>query len=180
MGTIKRKSRSKKPGLTLDHSEVKVSLPRLYSPEVKLIGGIKAETFVDKNPVVSRTIRMRGDQTLDTLHEAIFKAFNRFDDHLYEFQFGKKPMDRDARRYVIPMEDDFWLSDDPAAGFTDATTLDGLGLRLRERFFYWFDFGDNWWHAITVVEIDAGPARGKFPRVIAKVGKSPPQYCGEW
>jgi hypothetical protein len=29
-----------------------------------------------------RTVVVRGDHTLDELHEAIFGAFNRFDDHL--------------------------------------------------------------------------------------------------
>jgi hypothetical protein len=29
-----------------------------------------------------RTIALRGDHTLEQLHEEIFSAFNRFDDHL--------------------------------------------------------------------------------------------------
>ena len=34
-----------------------------------------------------RKIAMRGNQTLDDLHEAIFDAFDRYDEHLYSFYF---------------------------------------------------------------------------------------------
>ena len=40
---------------------------------------------------ILRLIVMRGDQTLDDLHEAIFAAFDRFDAHLYAFYFPKAP-----------------------------------------------------------------------------------------
>jgi hypothetical protein len=39
---------------------------------------------------------MRGDQTLEDLHHAIFDAFGRWEQHMYEFQFGKGPMDPKA------------------------------------------------------------------------------------
>ena len=41
-----------------------------------------------------RTIALRGDQTLDDLHEAIFEAFDRDDPHLYSFYFPKAPSRR--------------------------------------------------------------------------------------
>ena len=75
---------------------------RLYTLEVFLIGGPVSEKFAKKNPVVSRTIQIRGDQTLEDLHHAIFDAFGRWEEHMYEFQFGKGPMDPKARRYVLP------------------------------------------------------------------------------
>jgi hypothetical protein len=39
---------------------------RLYTLEVFIISGPITEKFAKKNPVVSRTIQMRGDQTLAT------------------------------------------------------------------------------------------------------------------
>ena len=66
------------------------------------ISGPITEKFAKKNPVVSRTIQMRGDQTLEDLHHAIFDAFGRGEEHMYEFQFGKGPMDPKAPRYVLP------------------------------------------------------------------------------
>src|SRR5437762_10819730 len=75
---------------------------RLYTLEVFLLSGPITEKFAKKNPVVSRTIQIRGDQTLEDLHQAIFDAFGRWEEHMYEFQFGKGPMDPEAPRYVLP------------------------------------------------------------------------------
>ena len=148
---------------------------RIHSLEVVLTNGPVSEKFADKNPMVSRTIQIRGDQTLEELHEAIFHAFGRYDEHLYEFQFGQRPMDRRGNRYVAPGVGD----EDPDAFPADETTIDSLELKTRKRFFYWFDFGDDWMHQIVVKAIEPGTARGKYPKLIAKVGKNPPQYDGE-
>jgi hypothetical protein len=74
----------------------------VYTLDVFLLGGPMTNKFVKKNPVVSRTIQLRGDQTLLDLHHAIFEAFGRWEEHMFEFQFGKGPMDPDAPRYVLP------------------------------------------------------------------------------
>ena len=57
--------------------------------------------------------------------------------------------------------------------------LDSLGLSEGDRFGYWFDFGDDWWHQINVEAIEAKAPSGKFPRVTKRIGKSPPQYIEE-
>ncbi len=141
--------------------------PYLYTLEVVLISGLISDKFADKNPVVSRTIQIRGDQTLEDLHFAIFDAFGRDDEHLYEFQLGgRRPQDRNATIYRIPMDYvDDW-EEPKVAGYSDETTLDSLALRTRRRFFYWFDFGDDWWHQINVLAVDNQVPRGKFPPVI--------------
>ncbi len=149
---------------------------RIYELEVCVIGGPITEAFAKANPVVSRTIRIRGDQTLAKLHEAIFDAFGRDDEHMYEFQVGGKgPMDRKARRYVLPMGNDSF-DDQKPTGVVTRTTIDALGLKKGQAFGYWFDFGDDWWHQINVTAIHDGPGSGKYPRVTAKIGDSPPQY----
>jgi hypothetical protein len=76
--------------------------PRLYTLEVFLLSGPITKAFAKKHPVVSRTIQLRGDQTLADLHRVLFDAFDRDDEHRYEFQFGKGPMDPHGRRYVLP------------------------------------------------------------------------------
>jgi hypothetical protein len=54
---------------------------RLYTLEVFIIGGPITDKFIKKNPVISRTIQIRGDQTLQDLHHAIFDAFGRWEEH---------------------------------------------------------------------------------------------------
>ena len=149
---------------------------RVYGFEVSILSGPVTEDFAKANPVVSRTIQIRGDQTLAKLHEAIFDAFDRDDEHMYEFQVGgKRPMDPKARRYVLPMGNELF-DDQRPAGVVTRTTIDALGLKKGQAFGYWFDFGDDWWHQISVVAIHEGPDGGKYPRVTARTGESPPQY----
>lgn len=154
--------------------------PRLYTLEVFLIDGNYTNKFAKKNPVVSRTIQIRGDQTLQDLHNAIFAAYGRYEEHCYEFQFGKEPMDPKGPNYVLPGAFEVGRTEEfPPAGRVDQTTLDSLGLNLESIFGYWFDFGDDWWHQINVLSIDDEVRKGKFPKVVKRVGKSPPQYADQ-
>jgi hypothetical protein len=151
---------------------------RVYTLEVFLIGGPVTRRFAKRNPVVSRTILIRGDQTLEDLHHAIFEVFGREEEHAYEFQLGGKgPMDPAAECYVLPGAFEHRPGDGkPPAGRVDRATLDSLGLKEGDAFGYWFDFGDDWWHQINVEAVQQKVLRGKYPRVAKKVGQSPPQY----
>lgn len=152
--------------------------PCLYTLAVFLINGPISEKFAKKNPEISRTIQIRGDQTLEDLHHAIFEAYDRFDAHMYEFQLGKRPME--GPKYVLPTA--FESEDDEAerpAGRVDETTIESLGLKKGRCFGYWFDFGDDWLHQIDVEAVEPTVPAGKYPKIIKRVGKSPPQYADE-
>jgi Plasmid pRiA4b ORF-3-like protein len=153
---------------------------RLYRLEVSIIDGPMTESFLKKNRVVSRTIQIRGDQTLAELHRAIFDAFDREEEHMYEFQIGGKgPMDPKARRYVLTAAMYDLSSEDKPAGDVEKTAIGSLNLQADDLFGYWFDFGDDWWHQIDVLAVEEKAVRGKFPKVVKRVGKSPPQYA-DW
>ena len=149
----------------------------LYTLEVCIIEGPMTEPFVEANPVICRTIEIRGQQTLQHLHLAIFDAFDREEEHMYEFQFGTGPHDQDGDRYVLPMEfNDPLDADSQATGDLTRTTVDSLGLAVGQAFGYWFDFGDDWYHQVNVVAIGEAMPKVKYPRITARVGESPPQY----
>ena len=153
---------------------------RLYTLEVFLLSGPIAEKFAKKNPKISRTIQIRGDQTLEDLHYIVFDAFDRWEEHMYEFQFGKGPMDPKGSRYVLPSAFEMDMGEaNPPAGRVDQTRIDSLGLKVGQSFGYWFDFGDDWWHQINVEAIDDKAPSGKFPKVTKRIGKRPPQYLEE-
>jgi hypothetical protein len=99
---------------------------------------------------------------------------------MYEFQIGGKgPYDPKARCYMLPMAmDDPFEEGRPARDVT-RTPIGSLGLRVRQAFGYWFDFGDNWCHQINVVAIEDGAPPGRYPKVTKRVGQSPPQYA-DW
>lgn len=152
----------------------------LYTLEVSLLSGPITKAFAKRNKAVSRTIQIRGDQTLSDLHEAIFKAFDREEEHMYEFQFGKGPHDRKGKRYVLPMalRDSFGWGN-KAQGDVTRTRIRSLRLKMDQAFGYWFDFGDDWYHQINVVAITNEVPKGRYPRVTKHIGKSPPQYI-DW
>ena len=153
---------------------------KLYTLDVSIMDGPMTESFLKKNKVVSRMIQIRGDQTLAELHRAIFDAFDREEEHMYEFQIGGKgPMDPQARRYVLPVGIHDLEPEGQPAEDVKQTKIGSLGLRVKDVFGYWFDFGDDWWHQINVVAIEEKAVRGKFPKVIKRIGKSPPQYA-DW
>lgn len=131
-----------------------------------------------------RRIALRSDQTLDDLHQAIFQAFDRFDEHLYSFYFPKsKSRSRtalsDAVEYTHPYHaggDDFFGK---AAHDASEATLESLKLVPKQSFHYLFDFGDQWGHEITVEKTDEPVENGKYPRILDQRGESPPQYPEE-
>jgi hypothetical protein len=149
---------------------------RLFTFTVYLFDGPVSEEFAEKNPVVSRMIQIRGDQILENLHYAIFYAFDREEQHMYEFQFGgKRPMDPKAMCYVLSGMFEI-KSRRKLAGDVTHTKIDSLGLKVDDIFGYWFDYGDNWWHQVNVIAIEDQIPRGRFPKVIGREGESPPQY----
>lgn len=148
----------------------------LYTLEAFLLSGPVTEDFANHNPVVSRTIEIRGDQTLAELHAILFKAFDREEEHLYEFQFkGEGPSDPQGERYISPLAVDS-AGEFDADGISTETSIGSLGLEVDEPFGYWFDFGDDWWHQINVISIEEGSPAGPYPKIVERVGESPPQY----
>jgi hypothetical protein len=148
-----------------------------YTLEVFLLSGPITEEFAERNPVVSRTIEIRADQTLADLHDILFKAFDREEEHLYEFEFkGEGPGDPQAERYVSPWAVDS-ATESGAERLSTETKLGSLALEVGEPFGYWFDFGDDWWHQLNVVAIEGDFPAGDYPRIIKRVGESPPQYA---
>lgn len=161
----------------------------LYTLNVLLIEGPVSQAFIKANPDMCRTIEIRGDQTLEQLHTAILGAFDRSEDHGYEFHLGEDPDDMAAVRYgltssgetpllmSVSLEDDFELSviDDPVGEVT-TTTLTDLGLTVGRLFGYWFDFDAYWYHNINVIAIGEAGSTVKYPMVTGRTGESPPQH----
>jgi len=142
----------------------------LYVFDVYLLGGPLSDKFAGK--VISRMIEIRGDQTLHDLHVAIFNAYDRWDDHLYEFQLGRRPHDPNGPNYGIPSG----KRRKRKTGDARMTSLDALELKPHRVFGYWFDFGDDWFHQVQLERIETAIPTVSYPRVIRRKGKSPPQY----
>ena len=128
-----------------------------------------------------RTMVLRGDQTLDELHEAIFAAFDRDDEHLFAFFFSnatalRSPRGARCKTYAAP------YGFEPEALTRDgrynaaAVRLDDLLLQEGQTFEYLFDFGEEWCHTITVDALGASDPTQAYPRIVDMRGASPAQY----
>ncbi|MDA0866232.1 MAG: DUF6398 domain-containing protein [Cyanobacteria bacterium] len=147
----------------------------LYVLEVGLLAGPVTDEFMEANPEVSRVIEIQGKQTLAELHRCLFKAFDREEEHLYEFQVGgSRPNDPQARRYGLQS-----AAEGALTGDVKQTAIADLGLAVDDIFGYWFDFGDDWWHQINVLEIKDPVSSGRYPKIVSRIGASPPQYA-DW
>lgn len=142
----------------------------VYTLDVHLVDGPMDEEYAEQE--ISRRIDILGEQTLHDLHRAIFEAFERWEQHLYEFNLGEGPQDQSA----LYMYSGGWDAPDEGAGDPATTTLGDLGLEVGRRFGYLFDMGDQWAHVIEVMATKAAPGKGTYPRVVQKVGTAPPQY----
>lgn len=154
-----------------------VSAKTIFRFGVRLLSGPLSPSFVAKHPEApERIIDIRGSQTLADLHQIIFKAFDREYPHMYEFQIGgKRPMDKKAVRYGIVQDDEFPDEENAAT-----TPISALKIQPGSIFFYWFDFGDDWWHEVRLLaENPPEKGKGRYPRIVEKKGDSPPQYI-DW
>ncbi|MEX2141218.1 MAG: plasmid pRiA4b ORF-3 family protein [Pirellulales bacterium] len=134
------------------------------------------------NKRIWRRIALRGSQTLDDLHEMIYNAFDRGDEHLYSFYFPRpgsrgRAIVADARQYAHPVvcREEGIFKNFKLQNAANAR-LDSLSLRVGQSFLYLFDFGDEWWHVVTVEATNAPLDGEQYPRIIERRGESPPQY----
>jgi hypothetical protein len=132
-------------------------------------GGVFAfKVSFSHTKIMSRTIELKSEQTLDDLHFAIQRAIDWDADHLYSFFMNGKRRD-ERYRFSCPFED----ADPPS---TDEAIIGELGLVKGHTFLYYFDYGDSHEFDVQVVDIQPKAKPGQYPRVVDKKGKSPAQY----
>jgi Plasmid pRiA4b ORF-3-like protein len=119
-------------------------------------------------PGVSRTVAVRGDQTLVDLHRVLQAAFEWGDDHLYSFWLTGRFWGDVASEYSTPG----WCEQGQRSA---RTRLEGLGLSVGQNIAYLFDFGDEWRVRLTVAKLTPADD-ASYPRIVASRGEAPPQY----
>jgi hypothetical protein len=123
----------------------------------------------DWEPPIWRRVEVNKDLSFWEFHRVIQEAMGWEDDHLHEF--------RAAGRVVgMPGLEDELFGREPALP-EDTTTLGELLIRQR-KFRYWYDFGDDWWHTITIeTRLPPDPAAPRAV-LVAGEGACPPENCG--
>ena len=155
-------------------------LPREYNPEYGIRqprpsakgkkGPVKTYTLrvvhLD-HPMVWRDIEIAEDQNLEDLHLIIQQAYNWYDDHLYSFFMSGQPWDQ-ASEISCPWSE--------SAVHTHQATVGRLELTEGRRFLYLFDYGDDHEFMVEVLKIASAAAKGNYPKIVNRKGKSPKQY----
>ena len=118
------------------------------------------------SPLIWRRVHIRGDSTIADLHEAFQQVLGWTDEHLHRFVIHGK---------------DYGSSRIGGIGFHDdprRVRLADLGLRVRERFLYEYDFTDGWQHDVRVEQIVPPELGRRYPRGVGGRRAVPPEDCG--
>jgi hypothetical protein len=114
-------------------------------------------------PPVWRRLQVRSDTSLAELHHIIQAAMGWYDCHLHQFEVN-------GQYYADP---EHMLEQ---TGDESHRTL--ARMPVGQRFTYWYDFGDDWWHDILVESVDRADPELLYPRCVTGRRACPPEDCG--
>ncbi|HEX6325258.1 MAG TPA: plasmid pRiA4b ORF-3 family protein [Jiangellaceae bacterium] len=126
-------------------------------------------------PPCWRRLLLASDLMLDELHAVLQAAFGWFDGHMHQFAAGGSSFyHADSEQYLTEYD----LEDGDEGIAERDVRLDELLVDVGERFFYLYDFGDNWEHVIKLEAVS--PRDPDTPRAVCMKGRrpSPPEDCG--
>lgn len=116
--------------------------------------------------MIWRRLKVSSDSTIADLHYIIQIVMGWTDSHLHRFViYGKD--------YGSAQIGGVWFADDP-----NKVKLADLGWRVKERFLYQYDFGDDWQHQIRVEAILTSESTFSEPVCISGQRACPPEDCG--
>jgi len=129
-----------------------------------------------------RHIELLEKSTFHAFHKIIFKAFDRYDEHMYSFFITGKATNNMRAIYDSPeITHPMMLKDDFSRNRKERYNaqkihIQDVELYEKDKLYYLFDFGDDWWHEITLLKIGEKEKSAKYPRIVKRVGESPKQY----
>ncbi len=120
-------------------------------------------------PLIWRRVAVPTNLTLARLHETIQGAMGWHNCHLWRFDINDE-------RYAPPSPlDDMWDEKIKNASRTKLAAILDQGVRT---FAYVYDFGDDWWHGITVEDIAHGQPNTRYPIFLGGERRCPPEDIG--
>ncbi len=137
----------------------------LEIPQAALVNGLYVFK-VSLGTKVWRRIAIPVALKLDDLSDAILRAYDFDDDHLYQFSY------RDRFGVTVQIKHPY-LAEPPS---TDEVAVGEIPLRPGASMEYLFDFGDEWRFDVKLERIDPADGRIKKPKLLEEHGEVPPQY----
>jgi Plasmid pRiA4b ORF-3-like protein len=131
-------------------------------------------------PKIYRDIEIDSNKSLYDLAVAIIRAFGFEFDHAFGFFSKLTEYIYDSPvRYELFADldnDPFADGDHPGAGSVKRTKVSQAFPEVGSKMLFLFDYGDEWRFRVEVIGLDEKVPRTRYPRVLATVGKAPPQY----
>ena len=112
------------------------------------------------SPLIWRRLLVRSDASIADVHRTLQIAFGWSDEHLHRFVIHGRAYGEDGCA-------------DPRR-----VRLADLGLRVRERFVYEYDFADGWQHDVRVEQFLSLESGRHYPLCIGGRRRVPPEDCG--
>jgi Plasmid pRiA4b ORF-3-like protein len=131
--------------------------PVVYQLRV-VLGGV--------SPLIWRRLLVRSDSTIADLHASLQLVLGWSDEHLNRFAIH-------GREYGVCHDGGIGFRDNPRH-----VHLANLGLRVRERFLYEYDFTDGWQHDVRVEQILPIEPERSYPVCVGGRRAAPPEDCG--
>lgn len=126
-------------------------------------------TLLNVKPAVRRRVLVNANLTFLQLHKVIQAAMGWEDYHLHEFEVGHE-------RIGTSSKEDSFFGDEPALPESKHRLCEVLA--NHKKFRYLYDFGDDWWHEITIEKrLDANPDDPPV-RLLGGENACPPEDCG--
>ena len=169
---------------------------KMNTKEPPVIYHLRVKLKFDKRTY--RDILIRDNQSFEQLHQIIFTAFDRYEEHLYSFSIKQparklrpeaealgmlfKSMGIKTPHRNLQPEPLRIISPECGSGYEPGersaanTKLGKFKFTPKQKFAYLFDFGDEWQHEIEVIGTVPFDAKAKYPCIIKVNGASPDQY----
>lgn len=129
-------------------------------------------------PSIWREVFVPSDIRLDRLHQVIQIAMGWEDCHLHEFSSGARGLVGELRFGPSPPRAGFAADIGPRVRDEKKAALGDLAPTQGSKFRYWYDFGDDWFHDISVKAIGEAKPGTPVPLCIKAAGACPPEDCG--
>jgi site-specific recombinase XerC len=122
--------------------------------------------ILDIHPMIWRRIRVSSNSTIADLHYIVQIAMGWTDSHLHRFIIN-------GEEYGISQIGGISFNKDP-----HKVQLADFRLGEKHRFFYEYDFGDDWRHEILVEKVLTSKSNNLDPVCISGKRACPPEDCG--
>ena len=127
-------------------------------------------TLEGSEPAIWRRVEVNDALTFFQLHRVIQEAMGWEDDHLHEFVVARQRVGTVYDDGVMFMEQEETIPE-------RRTRLSDL-LKDNKKFRYWYDFGDDWWHTVTIEKRLPADAEAPPAQLVAGENACPPEDCG--